>query len=108
MKERQVQACGCPKCQARLDPAEAAIHRQMNLLLSRLHEDQRRWYVALEAKKRGRGDIKEMSAITGMHSDTIRRGWRELDNELKGQSVERIRQPGGGRLRTEKNASGSR
>lgn len=108
MKERKVHRCECPKCQASADHAEAEIHRQMNLLLSRLDEDQRRWYVALEAKKRGRGGIKELCEITGMHSDTIRRGWRELDNELKGQPTDRIRQPGGGRLRTEKNASGPR
>ena len=102
MKEREVYSCGCPTCRASDGGAEQEIHRQMNLLLSRLQEDQRRWDVALEAKKLGCGGIKQMSEITGMHSDTIRRGCRELDNELKDQPSKRIRHPGGGRLRTEK------
>jgi hypothetical protein len=81
---------------------EQEIHRQMNLLLSRLDENQRRWYVALEAKKLGHGGIKQMSEITGLDDNTIRRGWCELDDNLKQQPVDRIRQAGGGRLSTEK------
>jgi hypothetical protein len=77
----------------------------MNLLLSHLDESQRRWYVAIEAKKLGRGGIKQMSEITGLDGNTIRRGWRELDNELKQQPLDRIRHHGGGRLPTEKNAN---
>jgi len=34
-------------------PAHSKLHYQMNLFLSRLDEQQRRWYVALEAKKMG-------------------------------------------------------
>ena len=54
----------------------------MNLFLSRLDEQQRRWYVALEAKKMGHGGAKRMSQITGMNVETIRRGRRELENSL--------------------------
>ncbi|MEZ4615779.1 MAG: hypothetical protein R2867_09775 [Caldilineaceae bacterium] len=43
-----------------------------------------------------------MAMITGMASDTIRRGWRELDDELQQQPVDRICHQGGGRLPTEK------
>jgi hypothetical protein len=43
----------------------------MNLLLSRLDEQQRRWYVALEARKLGHGGATLMSQITGMHVETI-------------------------------------
>jgi len=46
----------------------------MNVFLSRLDEQQRRWYVALEAEKLGHGGIKKMSQITGMEVGTIRRG----------------------------------
>ena len=102
MKEREPYRCGCPKCQQPTGHIEEEIHRKMNLLLSRLNEDQRRWYVALEAQKLGRGGLKQMSEITGMHSDTIRRGGRELDNELKEQPADRIRHPGGGRVCAEK------
>jgi hypothetical protein len=69
------------------------LHHQMNLFLSRLDEQQRRWYVALEAKKLGRGGPTRMSQITGMHVDTIRRGRRELDNSLSGRPVDRVRLP---------------
>ena len=76
----------------------------MNLFLSRLDEQQRRWYVALEAKKLGHGGATLMSQITGMSMDTIRRGRDELDNGLADRPVERIRLPGGGRPRVEKNS----
>jgi len=75
----------------------------MNLLLSRLDEQQRRWYVALEAKKLGRGGPTLMPQITGMHVDTIRRGRDELDNELADRPTDRVRQSGGGRRPIEKN-----
>jgi hypothetical protein len=74
----------------------------MNLLLSRLDEQQRRWYVALEAKKLGHGGATLMSQITGMHVDTIRRGRRELDAALQERPVDRVRLPGGGRPPVEK------
>jgi uncharacterized protein with PhoU and TrkA domain len=54
----------------------------MNVFLSRLDEQQRRWYVALESKKIGRGGDKRLSEITGMDVETIRRGRRELDKDL--------------------------
>ena len=74
----------------------------MNLLLSRLDEQQRRWYVALEAQKIGRGGATRTSLITGMHIDTIRRGREELDNDLAERPVDRVRLPGGGRIPVEK------
>ena len=80
----------------------------MNLLLSRLDEQQRRWYVALEAKKLGYGGITLLSQITGMGTDTIRRGRDELDEELNDRPVDGVRLPGGGRQRVEKNSRGSK
>ena len=74
----------------------------MNLLLSRLDEQQRRWYVALEAKKLGHGRATRMSQITGMHVDTIRWGRRDLDAALQDRPVDRVRLPGGGRPAVEK------
>jgi hypothetical protein len=74
----------------------------MNLLLSRLDEQQRRWYVALEAKKLGHGGVQRMSTITGMSPDTIRRGHEELENSLAGRPVDRVRLAGGGRPPVEK------
>jgi len=74
------------------------LHSQMNLYLSRLDEQQHRWYVGLEAKKLGHGGTKQMSLGTGMHVNTIRRGRRELDAELASREEGRIRSRGGGRL----------
>jgi hypothetical protein len=74
----------------------------MNLLISRLDEQQRRWYVALEAKKLGHGGVKQMSMITGMHSDTIQRGRLELEDSLSTRPMGRVRLAGGGRRRVEK------
>ncbi len=76
----------------------------MNVLLSRLDEQQRRWYVALEAHKMGHGGIERMALITGMDVGTIRRGGRELENNLEERPLNRTRLPGGGRPRAEKNS----
>ena len=74
----------------------------MNLFLARLDEQQRRWYVALESKKRGHGGDTLLSTITGLHVETIRRGRRELDASLKDRPTDRVRLEGGGRKSTEK------
>lgn len=44
-----VRVCQCLHCQQEIDHPNRHLHRQMNLLLSRLDEQQRRWFVALEA-----------------------------------------------------------
>lgn len=80
----------------------------MNLFLSRLDEQKRRWYVALEAKKLGHGGPTLLSQITGMHVDTIRRGRDELENDLFDQPTDRVRQPGGGRHPVEKKSRASK
>jgi hypothetical protein len=103
MSKKDVRQCKCPNCQQTEDHSDKKLHHQMNLLLSRLDEQQQRWYVALEAKKLGHGGMALMSQITGMCVDTIRRGRNELDNELRGRPVDRVRLPGSGRLPVEKN-----
>lgn len=75
----------------------------MNLYLSRLDDQQRRWYATLEAQKNGHGGTKQMALVTGLHVNTIRRGRRELEEGLASHTVGRIRSPGGGRLPVEKN-----
>jgi len=69
----------------------------MNQFLSRLDKQQRRWYAALGAKKLSHGGTKQISQITGMHVNTIRRGRHELEEQLKSCPSGRIRQQGGGR-----------
>ncbi len=75
----------------------------MNLLLSRLDEQQRRWYVAIEAEKMGHGGTKLLSQITGIHVNTIRRGLCYLKNGFADQTEDRVRLKGGGRTSIEKN-----
>ena len=102
MSSKPVYQCQCPDCQQSGEHPNKDLHHQMNLLLSRLDEQQRRWYVALEAKKFGHGGATSMCQITGMHVDTIRRGRDELDNELANRPEDRVRLPGGGRHAVEK------
>lgn len=80
----------------------------MNLFLSRLDEQQRRWYVALESKKVGQGGDTRLSQITGLDVETIRRGRRELAEELAQRPVDRTREAGGGRPSVEKKTPPSR
>jgi hypothetical protein len=69
----------------------------MNLLLSRLDEQQRRWYAAVESRHVGHGGDALLSLITGLHVDTIRRGREELRQGLPDRPTDRVRRPGGGR-----------
>jgi hypothetical protein len=102
MSDSEIHKCQCPNCLQEGDHPDKELHRQMNLFLSRLDEQQRRWYVALESKKRGHGGDRLLSQITGMNVETIRRGRRELDASLEGRPKERVRVEGGGRPRAEK------
>jgi hypothetical protein len=69
----------------------------MNLLLGRLDEQQRRWYAAVESAKLGHGGDRQVSRITGLSVETIRRGRDEWADDLEGRPADRIRLPGGGR-----------
>ena len=99
--EWSVQECGCAVCRAG-DHADREEHRQLNVLLSRLDEQQRRWLAGLEAKRLGHGGVRLLSEITGLHPETVRRGRDELDAELRERPTDQVRLPGGGRPRVEK------
>jgi hypothetical protein len=102
MAEPVVHQCRCSACLRAGEHPEKSLHARMNLLLSRLDEQQRRWYVALESTRVGYGGDRELSRITGMNVETIRRGRRELDDSLRGRPTDRVRLPGGGRPPAEK------
>ena len=93
--ERPVHQCPCGACRVGTGPV-AEHHRRLNLILSRLDEQQRRWVAALEALRLGYGGFNEVAAITGLHPETIRRGRDELTGDLKGRPADRVRLPGGG------------
>ena len=99
---RETLICQCPQCQQGADHPDKELHRQMNLLLSRLDEQQRRWYVALEANRLGAEGVRLVSQITGIDEKTIRRGQTEMDAEFVGRPVDGVRLPGAGRPPVEK------
>ena len=102
MSEAVVHQCQCPACVQADEHPDKSFHGRMNLLLSRLDEQQRRWYVAVESARVGYGGDRALSRITGMNVETIRRGRRELDDSLRGRPADRVRLPGGGRPPAEK------
>jgi hypothetical protein len=93
--DRPAHQCPCDTC--RDGGPDAEHHRRLNPVLSRLDEQQRRWVAALEAGRRGHGGVKQVSEITGLHPETIRRGRDELAADLASRPADRVRLPGGGR-----------
>jgi len=102
MNAKAIHQCECEGCQSGEPAAKQAEHHRINLFLSRLDEQQRRWYAALEAEKLGHGGIELLSKITGLNVNTISRGRQELAQELNGRPSDRIRLAGGGRKAVEK------
>jgi hypothetical protein len=101
MKSRVVHQCTCRECGV----DNSVIRRQhahLNLLMSRLDEQQRRWMAAVEAEKLGHGGIRKLQQITGLDINTIRRGQQELSENLEHRPVGRVRASGGGRKPIEK------
>ena len=91
-----VHACECAVCRSGAHAATRREHHRINLFLSRLNEQQRRWYAAIESQRIGHGGDRQMARITGLSETTIRRGRREVDGDFADCPVDRIRQPGGG------------
>jgi len=97
-----IHTCECLNCQNKADHPDKQLHHQMNLFFSRLDEQQRRWYAALESDRIGQGGDKLLSLITGLDDKTIRRGRDELAQQLASRPVDRVRRPGAGRPLAEK------
>lgn len=97
-----IHPCECDVCQQSEFHPDQALHQQMNLFMSRLDEQQRRWYAAIEAKKVGHGGATLLAKVTGLSVETIRRGRNELDKELEERPDDRVRKAGGGRKAIEK------
>ena len=81
---------------------DTIIKDRITAVLPLLNESQKRRYLAAEAISLGHGGIKEISAISGMHRNTISVGIQELrsgelDTSGKVNNQSRIRAPGGGR-----------
>ena len=108
MSAINVRVCQCGPCQVGETHPDRRLHEQMNLLLSRLGEAERRWYAAVEANRLGHGGARLVAVITGLDEKTIRRGQDEVAGSLADAPVKRRqRQPGGGRPPVEKKIRGS-
>lgn len=97
-----MRTCQCSTCQSPGNHPDKGLHRRINVFLSRLDEQQRRWYVAIESMKTGYGGDRLLSQITGMNVETIRGGRRELEGDLADRPMDRIRVEGAGRPPVEK------
>src|SRR5438552_16864641 len=102
MPVETIHECDCGPCNRGEAHPDREYHRQMNLLLSRLDEQQRRWYLAVESQRLDHGAVRLLFEITGVDEKTIGRGREELAASLTYQPTDRIRQPGGGRPPVEK------
>jgi hypothetical protein len=72
-----------------------SVARRYAVLRPHLDERQRRLMLAAEAAELGRGGITVVAQVTGVHSDTVAKGVRELEGG--GEPSGRVRKPGGGR-----------
>lgn len=102
MPKQKIHQCPCEKCRSETSSNEKTQHHQINLLVSRLDEQQRRWYVAVEANRLGERGVSLLAQITGMDEKTIRRGRAELAQDLSQRPTDQIRLAGGGRPLAEK------
>ena len=102
MELSAIHQCQCPHCQQPDTHADQALHYQVNLFMSRLDEQQRRWYAGVESSRLGHGGDTLLSLITGLDEKTIRRGRHEMTDSLEGRPNDRVRLPGGGQPSVEK------
>ena len=89
-----VRECGCACCQGGDDTSVVAEHRRINLLLSRMNEQQRRWFVGHKSLRLGFGGDVRMSLVTGLNVDTLARGRAEVSQDLAGRPTDRVRAAG--------------
>ena len=100
--EPSIHQCECEICKAGFEVETKAHHQRINLLLSRLNEPQRRWYVATLSEDANGLSDRQLTIITGLDEKTIRRGKAELQEQGSVLPAGRQRRVGGGRRRAEK------
>ena len=92
-------ACPCAICQLHPGSVIAKEHQAINRVLMGLDERNKRRFVGVLAVQRG--NILELSQITGLSRNTIYRGQSEVQYPRQNSAVG-IRQTGGGRWPVEK------
>ena len=94
--------CECAICQAGPDKDVIAYQRHINLVLSRLEEAERRWYIASLSSAPGAPSDGVLAQMSGLSDKTLARGRHELEDGLKDAAAGRQRHSGGGRQKAEK------
>jgi hypothetical protein len=102
LSNKPIHQCECEICRSEGEHSEKILHHQINVVMSRLDEQQQRWYAGVEANRHGHGGTRLVSQITGLDEKTIRRGQKELAFDLAERPDDRIRLPGAGRPAVEK------
>ena len=102
METKAIYQCQCKKCFENNESMEKQLHHQINVVMSRLDEQQQRWYAAVEANRYSRKGVHLVSQITGLDEKTIRRGQSELAEDLVNRPSDRVRLAGAGRQKVEK------
>ena len=103
-KKKPIHQCQCYVCKNAPRSAEAKEHQAINQVISLLHEKGRRQFVGLLALQWGRGGLERLHVITGLSHPTIRRGRAEVQRKERQAERSRVRKPGAGRQRVEKNS----
>jgi hypothetical protein len=103
-KKRKLHNCTCATCQRHPHSKIAKEHKAINRVLLGLDERNRRRFIGMLASQRG--NVSELSHITGLSRTTIYRGQREVDHPRR-NAASGIRHQGGGRQAVEKNNRGS-
>jgi hypothetical protein len=102
--KRKLHHCTCETCERHPHSKIAKEHKAINRVLLGLDERNRRRFIGMLASQRG--NVSELSQITGLSRNTIYHGQREVDHPRHNPGSG-IRRPGGGRMVVEKNNPGS-
>ena len=98
--KRTLHNCSCEACERHPHSKIAKEHKAINRVLWGLDERNRRRFIGMLASQRG--NVSELSQITGLSLNTIYRGQSEEDHPRQ-NPASGVRRPGGGRLAVEKN-----
>lgn len=93
MPQQEVHQCQCPECLGTTPHPDRGLYRRMNLLISRLDEQQRRWYAAVESAELGHGGDRAVSRITGLHVDSVDGKKKELIGNFRNVGATWCREP---------------
>jgi len=101
MRASRPSPCDCPDCLRGTDHPDAQYHRELQVFLATLSNEQRRLYAAVESRRQGRGGVGRVAQIMGLGKQAVAHGRRQLADLLEGKFPHRAPHPVGGRPRTE-------